>query len=198
MSRDSQSPRNRPPVDEETLRPHTYDGIQEYDNRMPNWWLWTLYVTIIFSAIYWFSFYDAKILPTDEERMDRFVNELAEKRLAAAGEINAETLWEMSTNPGFVSAGEKVYRDHCLACHGAQLEGGIGSSLVDQNWRWGNTPMSIYQIVADGSPDRMSGMQAWLNDLGAQQVNQVVAYVLSYHTPDSLAEANTENHPIAP
>lgn len=185
------------PVVDENLRPHVYDGIQEYDNRMPNWWLWTFYITIIFSAVYWFTFFDAGIMATDEERMAAFKNEVEEKRLAAAGDVNAATLWEMSGNPGFVSSGEKVYRDHCMACHGANMEGGIGQSLVNDEWVWGNTPMSIYEVVANGSPNRMAGMQAWMNDLGPKRVSQVVAYILSHHTPESLASASSENPPIA-
>jgi len=31
---------------------HEYDGIKEYDNPMPRWWLATFWVTIIFSVLY--------------------------------------------------------------------------------------------------------------------------------------------------
>ncbi len=183
--------------DQPEMRPHVYDGIQEFDNRMPNWWLWTFYLTIIFSAIYWFTRYDAGFIKMEEEKMDEFQAQIEEARLAARGDINADTLWEMSRNDGFVSQGRTVYQNYCMACHGQNLEGGIGNNLVDDQWVWGNTPMSIYEVVANGSPDRMSGMQAWIGDLGAQRVNQVVAYILSYHDPDSMAAASTENDPIA-
>ncbi len=36
--------------DEDRLLDHSYDGIQEYDNPLPRWWLWIFYATILWSA----------------------------------------------------------------------------------------------------------------------------------------------------
>ena len=40
---------------EEPVRAHVFDGIAEYDRRLPNWWLITLYATIAFSIVSTFS-----------------------------------------------------------------------------------------------------------------------------------------------
>jgi cytochrome c oxidase cbb3-type subunit 3 len=186
-----------PPNDK--VRPHVYDGIQEYDNRMPNWWLWTFYGAIIFSVLYWFSWYNADIMEDDVTVVEAEMAMVEEARLAATGDINNDTLWQMSRNPGFVEAGQGIYQEKCLACHGPDLKAGAGLAgvdLVDAEWKWGNQPMSVYAIVANGSPDRMAGMQAWMSELGPQKVSQVVAYVLSYHSEAEMAAAETLNEPI--
>lgn len=195
-----QSDPDNKPIDSDGpgVRPHTYDGIQEFDNKLPNWWLWTFYLAIIFTFLYWFYYYDASTLKTDADRVGEKLQEMEAKKLAAMGDLDEETLWQMSRNPTFVEAGKSVYRGAggCLACHGEDLNGGIGLSLVDDEWRWGNEAMSIYAIISDGSPDKASGMQAWEALLGPEKIKQVTAYILSNHTEEGMAAATSLNPPI--
>ncbi len=180
----------------ENLRPHVYDGIREYDNRLPNWWLWTFYGAIIISVVYWFSWYNADIMTPDGKAVQQEMAKVEEARLASIGEISNDTLWQMANNPGFVERGKETYQSNCVACHGPNLEGGVGQNLVDDEWKWGNRPISVYSVVANGSPDKSAGMQAWVGELGPQRVSQVVAYVLSHHSRDSMASDTTLNPPV--
>jgi cytochrome c oxidase cbb3-type subunit 3 len=188
--------KNDAPKMDEKMRPHVYDGIQEYDNRLPNWWLWTFYAAVIFSVLYWFSWYNADMMRSDAEHIEAQMSAVEEARLAAMGEISNDTLWQMSRNTGFVSAGAAIYKDKCVACHGADLKGGIGLNLLDAEWKWGNQPLSVYSVIAAGSPDKMAGMQAWVGELGPQKVSQVTAFVLSHHTEQAMADAETLNTPV--
>ena len=46
---------------------HDWDGIQELNNPLPRWWLWTFYLTIIFSIGY-VIYYPAIPLITEETK----------------------------------------------------------------------------------------------------------------------------------
>ena len=39
------------------LLDHDADGIQEYDNNLPRWWLYGFYFTIVMSVIYMFYYH---------------------------------------------------------------------------------------------------------------------------------------------
>jgi cytochrome c oxidase cbb3-type subunit 3 len=56
-----------------------------------------------------------------------------------------------------------------------------GLPLNDQQWKYGETPKEIFNIVRKGSPDITKGMAAWEAVLGVQKVSEVTAFVLSHH-----------------
>lgn len=182
---------------EAELRPHTYDGIQEFDNRLPNWWLWTLYTAIIFSFAYWFLRYDANFWKTDGEIVAEELARMEAIQLAQLGELDDETLWKMSENPAFVNPGQEIYNTTCSPCHAPNLQGmpGSGLNLVDDEWKWGNHPTSVYHVISNGSPENPA-MQSWSNQLGSDGIKKVVAYILSHHTREEMAAARSLNPPV--
>lgn len=173
-----------PPPPEDALRPHTYDGIQEYDKRLPNWWLNTLYITIVFWIGYW-SYYEwFRVGQTGAETVTTAMAKIEAERLSAA-KVDDAALWQMSRNPAFVAAGQAVYTANCAACHLASLRGktenpaAIGPDLTDTVWVHGGTPVAIHDIIAKGVIAK--GMPTWGPVLGAKKIAEVTAYLLSKH-----------------
>jgi cytochrome c oxidase cbb3-type subunit 3 len=181
------SPSNPSPDDSGIkLRPHTYDGIQEYDQRLPNWWLYTLYGAIAFSIVFWFAYMIARVMPTDAARVEAEMSRLAAIRLASSLDVTNDALfWDMSRNPVFTEAGKQTFNSLCVACHLASLKGkgenptAVGPNLVDQAWIHGGTPKELYATVSKGVLAK--GMPAWEPVLGQKKTAEVVAYVLSHH-----------------
>lgn len=186
-----------PPLDaEDALRPHTYDGIREYDKRLPNWWLYTLYGSIGFWVIYWFAHVTAHIVPADGAQVDGEMARLAAAKMAASIDVsNDDRFWEMSRSPAFVSAGQQTFTSLCAACHLPTMRGksenpaAVGPDLTDTAWIHGGTPKEIYRTVSAGVLAK--GMPAWEPVLGQKKVAEAVAYILSKHRPDEASTLET-------
>jgi cytochrome c oxidase cbb3-type subunit 3 len=179
-----------PPPDPEgpKLRDHVYDGIQEYDQRLPNWWLYTLYGAIVFWLVYWFVQVIALVAPTDGAQIDAAMARLNAVKLASSLDVTNDGLfWDMSRNPVFVDAGKQTYQSLCVPCHLPSLKGkaenpgAVGPNLVDQAWIHGGTPREIYHTVATGVLAK--GMPAWEPVLGQKKAAEVVAFILAHHEP---------------
>ncbi|HYF37045.1 MAG TPA: cbb3-type cytochrome c oxidase N-terminal domain-containing protein [Prosthecobacter sp.] len=59
-----------PPPSDPKLRDHIYDGIQEYDQKLPNWWLFSWYITMVGFVIAWFVYYQLGVGKSDVEAID--------------------------------------------------------------------------------------------------------------------------------
>lgn len=170
---------------EDPIRPHTYDGIQEYDKRLPNWWLMTLYASIVFWVGYW-SYYEwFRVGLTEEQNVEKEISKIEAAKLASAPAIDNVSLWKMSRNADFVAAGKTTFDSNCAACHLASMRGkgespaAIGPDLTDTKWVHGGKPVEIYELINKGVLAK--GMPTWGPVLGAKKISETVAYILSKH-----------------
>jgi cytochrome c oxidase cbb3-type subunit 3 len=167
-----------------TLRPHEYDGIQEYDQRLPRWWLFTLFGAIFFSVFYWSARHQADLVETNQQRVALDMQAIETARLEGMTDYDNATIWAMSRNPDFINPGLEIYTANCTACHkdslrGLDEPGGIGPNLVDAEWIHGGNPLDLMDVVRHGVVEK--GMQAWSAQLGDRRIAQVVAFILSHH-----------------
>jgi cytochrome c oxidase cbb3-type subunit 3 len=181
---------DREVLSQDDLLDHSYDGIQEYDNPLPQWWLAIFWATIVFAPLYVLYFhFGGGMLATEryDEAMIAFFDKQAEQ-LLALGEISEGTLVDLTADQSMMNGGRKVFQSKCATCHGMFGEGGIGPNLTDEYWLHGGQLMDVYKTVREGVPSK--GMLAWERQLRPAQLMAVSAYVgtlLGNQTPNPKA-----------
>ena len=158
---------------------HEVDGIQEYDNRLPNWWLYTLYGSIVFSFVYWFAYESAGFVegPLAQYRSEAESAAAARASNMSVGAATPEALTTLSKDPTALALGKQVFSSTCAPCHRGDGGGVVGPNLTDEFWLHGAAPEAIYQTIATGVSDK--GMPAWATQLGPVRTQAVTAYVMS-------------------
>lgn len=178
MSQDN-STDNQSAYPDVVLDDHEYDGIKEYDNPMPGWWLWLFYGTVVWSVFYiaalgagWIDDYDAQL--EDSQR------EIEQMRVAAARDsvsVDAEYLDGLTGDEEALQTGEEIFSSTCAACHGPDGGGGVGPSFKDDEWIHGSSMTDQFEVVRDGVPDQ--GMPAHEGQFSPEEIASVVAYINS-------------------
>lgn len=166
------------PNDEDRLLDHSYDGIQEYDNPMPRWWVWGFWATIVFAVAYYFLPAPFGEGPGNVASYEADVAAFKAAQPEPVGPgVSDEQLLALIADQSQVAAGKVVYDANCQACHRPDGGGLIGPNLTDDAWIHGGTPSQIHTTIAQGVLAK--GMPAWERLLKPEQVNAVTAYVIS-------------------
>ena len=188
---------------------HEWDGIKEFNNPLPRWWLWVFYATIVWGIWYTLAY---PAWPMIERATAGYLGfstranvaaEIAEAE-AANAEINARLvaadLTAIGTDAelrGYAnSAGAAVFRTGCAQCHGSGAAGAKGyPNLLDNDWLWGGDIEAIYTTISNGIRNednddaRYSEMPAFGEILEKAEINQVVNYVMSLSgTPEDATQ----------
>ena len=180
---------------------HSWDGIKEFNNPLPRWWLWTFYATIVWGIAYtvmypaWplingatpgvLCFSTRANVAADIERVDA-MNADIRTRLTEV-ELAAITL---DAHPDLynyaIQGGAAVFATWCSQCHGAGAAGVQAAgypNLLDDDWLWGGTVDEIHFTISHGirnadDPDaRYSEMPAFGDLLGDADIAAVVQYL---------------------
>jgi len=181
--------RFRPVAEEEGLDlGHDYDGIRELDNKLPPWWLYGFYCTMIFAVIYMWRYHVSHSAPLPAEEYQIAVKLAAVEKEAylkkAANSVDESTV-KVLTSPSDLEAGKSIFQTACFACHGKNGEGGVGPNLTDAYWLHGGSIQEVFRTIKYGWPDK--GMKSWKDDYSPAQIAQIASYVRS------LAGTNPEN-----
>jgi len=164
------------------IRGHSYDGIEEYDNPMPPWWVWLFIITILWTPVYILGVHQFGFINTFYDDLDLKQAELAEWRDAAEAanpSVAVDDAWIASFfgNAEAEASGGVTFATYCAACHGAMGEGLIGPNLADEFWIHGATPTNMFDIVTNGVLDK--GMTPWESILSVEERAHVVAFIMT-------------------
>lgn len=159
---------------------HSYDGIDEHNNPMPTWWVWSFIITVIFAFHYYVHFELTGQGRTLTQELEVSMKELKDLQTAAANRFPTLTEEELETklkDPNLVKLGAGVFQGKCAMCHGENLEGKIGPNLTDKVWLHGGKNNEIVQVVRQGVSAK--GMPSWEGLLNAEEIFGVVALIKS-------------------
>lgn len=183
--------------EQDRLLDHDYDGIREYDNPMPRWWLWIFYATILFVPIYYLAPGSIGEGPGMVAEYEAEVAAYAASRPESTGPgVSDEALVALASDGAALEEGKTVFFNNCSACHRADGGGLIGPNLTDDAWLHGHTPGEIRHVVLTGVLEK--GMPPWDRILKPEQVDAVVAYVISLKGTNPVGPKAPEGTVVAP
>ena len=179
---------------------HEWDGIEELNNPLPRWWLWTFYACIIFAIGYCVVYPAIPMVKsatagtfgwTSRGALETEMKAADASRADLRAAIAATPVDQLGNDPKLLRAaiegGRAAFKVNCVQCHGAGAAGAKGyPNLNDDDWLWGGDIATIHQTLEHGvrqpgdDATRMSQMPAFGRDgiLTAAQVQDVVSHVL--------------------
>lgn len=177
MSEERAKPEAAPAAksDEDMLMDHEYDGIQEYDNPLPRWWVWIFWASVVWAIGYFVVYHVSHSAPgviAEYHAEVKKAGGTAPKAVAVSEESLSKAMAEAAT----VEGGKAVYAARCAACHADKGQGLVGPNLTDKHWVHGSGKLAdIHKVVSEGVAAK--GMPAWEKQLTPSELVGVVAYV---------------------
>jgi len=178
---------------------HEWDGIEELNNPLPRWWLWSFYACIVFAIGYSVVYPAIPLLNTasagtfgwsSRGDLEKEIKAEGLRTASLKAELGKASIEQIATDPRLrraaIDGGRAAFKVNCVQCHGNGAAGSVGyPNLNDDDWLWGGDAATIHQTLVNGirqpgdDATRMSMMPAFGRDgiLTAPQVQDTVSYV---------------------
>lgn len=195
---------------------HVWDGIEELNNPLPRWWLWTFYATILWGLAYTIAYPAWPLISGATggvlgwSTRGQVGEQIAAHETQNADLVTALLAADMATLPQnaelnryAVARGGAVFRAQCSQCHGSGAAGAVGyPNLLDNDWLWGGSMEDIVHTVrhgirnADDPEARWSEMPAFSDVLSDDEISATVEYVLSLSSDDVDVDLAASGAPL--
>jgi cytochrome c oxidase cbb3-type subunit 3 len=168
------------------LLDHEADGIREFDNALPRWWLYGFYFTIAFAVIYMANYHVMPIPVFGNAGMAaEYQAELHAARMVARAPTpvgSANSALVALTDEPSLAKGRTIFEGSdnvCSSCHRPDLGGMVGPNLTDDYWLHGCSVRDIVASIKTGYP--LKGMMPFGTGkpLTDEQLLHVASYVMS-------------------
>ena len=163
---------------QDQLLDHEYDGIREYDNPLPRWWVWMFAGSFWFSVAYFFHYHVSGNGQSVAAAYEADVAEAREReaKSSLAQPVSEESLGKLMADADLMKDTKALFTQRCAVCHGDQAQGLIGPNLTDDSWLHGNgTLTDIFAVINEGVLAK--GMPAWGKQLSPIEVRKLAAFV---------------------
>ncbi len=188
---------------------HAWDGdLQEFNNPLPNWWLWGFYASVVFAVVYWFlypawpvggsftkgMFNNITFVNDAGEEVSMhwntralLIKDLQEGKGALLSKAYMDKVSEASYNDilgdaemmAFTrSVANGLFGDNCAACHGAGGTGVVGLFPNIADDDW-LWGGSVGEIEDTITNGHLGFMPAFGAVFDEQQLDDVATFVLS-------------------
>ena len=172
-------------IETEQKMGHAFDGIEEYDNPMPKWWLGLFTATIIFGLAYLViypglgNFEGLRGWTSTgqwQEEVDK-ANELYTPIFKAYAE---QPIAELAKDAEAMKVGQRLFANNCSVCHGSTGRGSLGfPNLTDNDWLYGGDPETIKTTILHGRNGQMPAKGLNPN-MTSSDVSNLTHYLLSF------------------
>ena len=164
---------------------HEFDGIRELDNRLPPWWVYMFYGTIVFAVVYMYLYVFSDKGVRQAEEYEYAMEMASEQKLAFLSQ-QANGIDENSVvvlgDASAIAEGKSIFKTNCAACHGQLGEGGVGPNFADNYWIHGGSINNIFTTIKYGVPEK--GMISWQSQLSPSAMQKVSSFILTLQGTD--------------
>jgi cytochrome c oxidase cbb3-type subunit 3 len=167
------------------------------DNKLPRWWVWLFYFTIIFAVLYmsYYHVFAKGALATQGQMKAEYdaemqIGDAIKTATMSRFETDIATLTP-SKDPNVLAEGKKTFLTLCAPCHRPDAGGLVGPNLTDDYWIHGSNFVDNVKTIWNGVPEK--GMITWKKLLKPNEVFDVASYIYTLrgtHPPNPKPPEN--------
>ncbi len=158
---------------------HAYDEIRELDNKIPPWFNYLFYGSVVFGIFYMVNYH---ILSSGDVQATEYIEEvkfaeMQKVELIKSGALLDENKLTALIDAAALNSGKEIFVKNCAVCHTEKGGGLVGPNLTDDYWIHGGGIKNVFAVIKEGAPAK--GMISWKAQLNPRQIQEVSSYILT-------------------